>query len=147
MKQQLASVQATLDTVQNRTMVAGNINSDHSHRPMGLPLAMPQSEQGQWKPIDSLAAVNIVPNSIVELVRNDCYVNLASILVAGTEVQNETRVIEDSGQQIVIKANDASYTQTYTEQTEQQQQQDLAVENEPIINGYIKVKISITDIQ
>ena len=57
--------------------------------------------------MDDLPPVNIIPHSLRAAIQSHRYVNLSQLLIPGMDVDNETRIIDDNGTQIVVKASDS----------------------------------------
>ena len=58
-------------------------------------------------PIDTLPPVNIVSQNIRKLIHSHKYVNLALLLIPTVDTDSQTKIIDQEGNQIIVRANDA----------------------------------------
>ena len=65
-------------------------------------------------PVDTLPPVNIVRQNIRKLIHNHKYVNLALLLSPSVDSDSQTKIIDQDGNQIIVRANDARLQKSLT---------------------------------
>ena len=65
-------------------------------------------------PIDSLPSVNIVSGNLRKLIHDHKHVNLAMLLIPSMDSDNQTKIIDQEGNQIIVRANDARLQRALT---------------------------------
>ena len=58
-------------------------------------------------PVDTLPPVNIVSQNLRKLIHSHKYVNLALLLIPSVDCDSQTNIIDQDGNQIIVRANDA----------------------------------------
>ena len=57
--------------------------------------------------IDTLPPVNIVSQNVRKLIHSHKYVNLPLLLIPSVDCDSQTKIIDQDGNQIIVRANDA----------------------------------------
>ena len=95
----LGQQSATVNSTSNPTVSATEVQASS--------VAAPSLTGTVRVPIDSLPSVNIVSQNIRKQIHEHKYVNLALLLIPSMDSDSQTKIIDQDGNQIVVRSNDA----------------------------------------
>ena len=120
LKQDLSQIQASLAEISRKISdqrpqnAISESNASTTSSGGTIESAAPLASGTVRVPVDTLPPVNIVSQNIRKLIHNHKYVNLALLLIPSVDSDSQTKIIDQDGNQIIVRANDARLQKSLT---------------------------------
>lgn len=109
-RSELSAIQASLAELNRKMTSAENVQGNIPLPMTNFQSVMTSNERQKRIGMDELPPTDNVPSNLRQLIKEHKYINLALLLLPVKQSENETRIIDQSGSQIVVKSNDQRLT-------------------------------------